>query len=152
MTLYYVIVIYVSWCSCRPPPPLGVTASYLSRLISFRQKKLFTLLRLYIELSSGFNINKTWAKTNSIHWLVERKENPFGFIHNKTWTEKHHRTNAFSNERIRWLLVKVFVDYVLTFRKFLLKTQDQLIFLGTDDLRSSYLIMHAAISQALWKV
>ena len=48
-------------------PPLGVTASYLSRLISFRQKKLFTLLRLYIELSSGFNINKTWAKTNSIH-------------------------------------------------------------------------------------
>ena len=137
-----------------PSLPPGVTASYLSRLISFRQKNF---LHYYVFTSSSavvFSINiNTWAKTNSIHWLVERRENPFGFIHNKTWTEKHHRTNAFSNERIRWLLVKVFVDYViLTFRKFLLKTQDQLIFLGTDDLRSSYLIMHAAISQALWKV
>ena len=49
-----IIVIYVAWCSCSPPPPPGVRvqsvmASYLSRLISFRQKNF---LHYYVFTSS----------------------------------------------------------------------------------------------------
>ena len=52
----------------------------------FPPKKLFTLLRLYIELSSGFNINRTWATTNSIDCWRQKKVSS-GFIHNKTWLD-----------------------------------------------------------------
>lgn len=57
----------------------------------FPPKKLFTLLRLYIELSSGFNINRTWAKTNSIDCWKEKKVHlSYGFIHTKTWLDSEH--------------------------------------------------------------